>query len=265
MYYFSTVVKRKYSLHTVFKKLPVSPFRELGVVLIILLLTGCSTSKNTNMSRRYHAMLTKYNIAFNGNVSYKDGMDNIAKANKDDYSGIIHMFPISNHANATSASGNMDRVIEKNRKAIKLHSIKKKPERDYRKMRDPKYQAWYNQNEYNPELRKAWLQLGKAEFHKGDFLGSVGTFSYLTRFYASTPDVVTEAQLWMARAYSELDWLYEAEDVLKKIKKEQITAEISGLYNSAWADLLIKQKEYRQAIPYLKSAIESEKNKKQRT
>lgn len=216
------------------------------------------------MSRRYHAMLTKYNIAFNGNVSYKEGMENIAKANKDDYSEIIHMFPISNHANATSASGNMDRVIEKNRKAIKLHSIKKKPERDYKKMRDPKYQAWYNQNEYNPELKKAWLQLGKAEFHKGDFLGSVGTFSYITRFYASTPDVVTEAQLWMARAYSELDWLYEAEDVLKKIKKEQITSEISGLYNSAWADLLIKQKEYRQAIPFLKSAIESEKNKKQR-
>lgn len=216
------------------------------------------------MSRRYHAMLTKYNIAFNGNVSYKEGMENIAKANKDDYSEIIHMFPISNHANATSASGNMDRVIEKNRKAIKLHSIKKKPERDYKKMRDPKYQAWYNQNEYNPELKKAWLQLGKAEFHKGDFLGSVGTFSYITRFYASTPDVVTEAQLWMARAYSELDWLYEAEDVLKKIKKEQITPGISGLYNSAWADLLIKQKEYRQAIPYLKSAIESEKNKKQR-
>ncbi len=239
--------------------------RYSSIFLVALLfLAGCSTSKNTNMSRRYHAMLTKYNIAFNGNVSYKEGMENIAKANKDDYSEIIHMFPISNHANATSASGNMDRVIEKNRKAIKLHSIKKKPERDYKKMRDPKYQAWYNQNEYNPELKKAWLQLGKAEFHKGDFLGSVGTFSYITRFYASTPDVVTEAQLWMARAYSELDWLYEAEDVLKKIKKEQITPEISGLYNSAWADLLIKQKEYRQAIPYLKSAIESEKNKKQR-
>lgn len=216
------------------------------------------------MSRRYHAMLTKYNIAFNGNISYKEGMENIAKANKDDYSELIHLFPISNHANAKSTTGNMDRVIEKSRKAIKLHSIKKKPERDYRKMRDPKYQAWYNQNEYNPELKKAWLQLGRAEFHKGDFLGSVGTFSYITRHYASTLEVVTEAQIWMARAYSELDWLYEAEDVLKKIKKENISTQNKGLYASAWADLLIKQKEYRQAIPYLKTAIESEKKKKQR-
>ena len=68
----------------------------------------------------------------------------------------------------------------------------------------------------------------------------------------------------MARAYSELDWLYEAEDVLKKIKKEDIASQNNGLYASAWADLLIKQKEYRQAIPYLKTAIESEKKKKQR-
>lgn len=233
-------------------------------LVILLFLVGCSTSKNTNASRRYHAMLTKYNIAFNGNISYREGMENIAKSNKDDYSQLIHLFPISNHSNATSAAGNMDRVIEKSRKAIKLHSIKKKPNRDYRKMRDPKYQAWYNQNEFNPELKKAWLQLGRAEFHKGDFLGSVGTFSYITRHYASTPEVVTEAQIWMARAYSELDWLYEAEDVLKKIKKENISTQNKGLYASAWADLLIKQREFRQAIPYLRTAIDAEKKKKQR-
>ncbi len=82
------------------------------------------------MSRRYHAMLTRFNIAFNGNTSYNEGMENIAKANKDDYSQIINMFPVSNHSNTSGAAGNMNRTIEKSRKAIKLHSIKKKPERD---------------------------------------------------------------------------------------------------------------------------------------
>ncbi|MFV0391387.1 MAG: hypothetical protein ACK5KP_05825 [Paludibacteraceae bacterium] len=217
------------------------------------------------MSRRYRAMLTKYNIAYNGNVSYKEGMESINKANKDDYSDVIHLFQISNHNNTQSASGNMDRVIEKSRKAIKLHSIKKKPERDYRKMNDPAYRAFYNQNEFNPELKKAWLQLGRAEFYKGDFLGSVGTFSYITRHYASTPEVVQEAQIWIARAYSELDWLYEAENVLKKIKPEQVFPINTGLYASTCADLLIKQDEVSPAIPYLKTAIEHEKNKKQRT
>lgn len=216
------------------------------------------------MSRRYRAMLTKYNIAFNGNTSYREGMESIEKANKDDYSRLIPLFPISNHANAQSASGNMDRAIEKSRKAIKLHSIKKKPERNHRKMRDPKYRAWYNQNEFNPELKKAWLQLGRAEFHKGDFLGAVGTFSYITRHYATEPEVVQEAQLWMARAYREMDWIYEAEDVLRKVKPETVFPSNTGLYHAAWADLLIKQGEFKSAVPHLRTAIEHEKNRKQR-
>lgn len=210
-------------------------------------------------------MLTKYNIAFNGITSYKEGIENISKSNKDDYSQIIHMFPISNHTNAASASGNMDRTIEKSRKAIKLHSIRKKPERDYKRYNDPTYQAFYNQNEFNPELKNAWMLIGQAEFHKGDFLGSVGTFAYITRFYATDPEMVKAAQLWTARAYKEMDWIYEAEDILQKVKPEHTKGENSGLYASTWADLLIKKKMYREAIPYLKTAIEQEKDKKLRT
>ena len=216
------------------------------------------------MSRRYHAMLTRFNIAFNGNTSYNEGMENIAKANKDDYSQIINMFPVSNHSNTSGAAGNMNRTIEKSRKAIKLHSIKKKPERDYKRYNDPDYQAFYNQNEFNPELKNAWMQLGKAEFHKGDFLGSVGTFSYITRFYATDPDLVMAAQLWIARAYAEMDWIYEAEDVIEKIKPNQLKGDNIGLYASTNADLLIKKNQYPEAIPFLKTAIKEEKNKKLR-
>ena len=102
-------------------------------------------------------------------------------------------------------------MIEKNRKAINLHSIKKKPERDYRKMRDRNIRLGTTKTSLIPNF-KAWIQLGRREFHKGDFLGSVGTFSYITRHYASVPEVVSEAQIWMARAYSELDWLRSGSD-----------------------------------------------------
>lgn len=216
------------------------------------------------MSRRYHAMLTRYNIAYNGNVSYKEGMENIAKSGKDNYAQMIELFPISYPGVAAGAAGNMDRAIEKSRKAIKQHSIKKKPEKDSRRMSDPKYRAFYNQNEYNPELKKAWIQLGKAEFHKGEFLGAAGTFSYVSRYYESQPEVATEAQIWLARAYCELDWVYEAENVLKKIRKEHISPAIAGIYGATYAQLLIMQNDYAQAIPHLESAIKSEKDKKQR-
>ena len=116
------------------------------------------------------------------------------------------MYPISNKANASAATSNMDRAIEKCRKSIKLHSIKKKPAKNYKQYNDPKYQAFYNQTEFNPALKEAWMMLGKAEFHKGDFLGSVGTFSYISRHFATVPEIVAESQIWTARAYTEMDW-----------------------------------------------------------
>ncbi|MBP1638265.1 MAG: hypothetical protein H6Q18_1054, partial [Bacteroidetes bacterium] len=235
------------------------------LLLIYILINGCSVKKNTWLSRDYHSITTKFNIGFNGSESYKEGLENITKANKDDYSQLIPMYPISNKANVTVATSNMDRTIEKCRKAMKLHSIRKKPQKNFKKANDPKYKSFYNQNEFNPALKEAWMTLGKAEFHKGDFLGSIGTFSYIGKFYASVPEMVVQSQLWTARAYTEMDWIYEAEDVLQKINQEDITGKNTGLYAAVNANLLIKKGQYREAVPFLKLAIENEKNKNLRT
>ena len=233
--------------------------------LLLLLLGACSVKKNTWMSRTYHSTTTKFNIFFNGSESYKEGMTNIAKGGKDDYSRIIPMYAVSNHDALSSATGNMDRAIEKSRKAIKLHSIKKKPNKNFNKWNKPEYRVWYNQNEFNPALKEAWLMLAKSEFHKGDFLGSVGTFSYITKHYATVPDVLAEAQIWMARAYAEMGWIYEADEVLTKLSTETLNKKNTGLFSAAMADVLIRKKQYRDAIPYLKLAIEREKDGRQET
>ena len=153
-------------------------FSKHTVLLIILisLISGCSTKKNTWASRTYQAVNTRFNVYFNGYISYNEGLKNIQKANREDYSSVIPMYPISHHSNASAATSNMDLAIEKCRKAIKLHSIKLKPQKDYKKANLPEYMLFYNQQEFNPALIEAWLLLAKAEFHKGDFLGSVGTF-----------------------------------------------------------------------------------------
>ncbi len=232
------------------------------LLLLILLVGGCSLQKNTKFSRSYHALTTRFNVYFNAEQSYEEGLKNIWDANKDDYSTVLPLYPISRHSNAAAATANMDRTIEKCRKAIKLHSIKQKPEKDYKKWNSPEYQAFYNQEEFNPLLKEAWLLLGKAEFHKGDFLGSIGTFSYIAHHFAADPDVIIQCQLWMARAYAEMGWLYEAEDVLSKINQDQLKKEHVGLFAAVNADILLKKKEYKEAIPYLQLAIEKESDKK---
>lgn len=221
--------------------------------------TACSTQKNTWASRSFHQTKTKYNIYYNGNISFAEGEDAIREANEDDYSTLLNLYPVSNHEAAKAATSQMDRTIEKCRKCIKLHSIKARPKVNQEKRRkDPEYKAWLEQEEFNNQMGKAWLLLGKAEFHKGDFLGSISTFNYIARHYAYDKDIVAQCQLWSARAYAELGWLYEAEDVLRKVQVDHLSKNSAPLYSAVSADILLKTKQYDAAIPFVKIAVKNE-------
>lgn len=228
---------------------------------LLVLLTGCSTQKNTWLSRNTLGIYTRFNIYYNGNESYKEGLTKINAAHKEDYTGILPMYPISVHSNATAATADMERAIEKAKKAIKLYSLKKKPTKDPAKAKDPKYITLMNQEEYNPMMDEVWLLMGKSEFHKADFLAAVGTFTYITKHFENDKDCIAEARIWMARAYAEMGWYYEAEDLLNKVNKEQFSYKLSGLFSAVNADLLLKQKRYKEAYPFLKLALEKETDK----
>lgn len=231
-------------------------------LLLMGILVGCSTSKNTALTRFYHSTTTRYNIHFNGRQSYEEGLNNLHKSNKDDYTRIIPLYPISNPATASAATAQMDRSIEKCRKAIKLHSIQKKPKRDPKKWHEDDYQAFYNQTEFNEALDEAWLMLAKSEFHKGDFVGAIGTFTYVMRHYANDKDIVAQCQLWMARSYAEMGWLYEAEDLLAKVNQDELKRDNSLLYAEVYAVLLLKKEQYKESIPFVELAAKGQKNKK---
>ena len=231
------------------------------LLMLALLATSCSTQKNTRASRAYHAMKVDYNIYYNGNTAYEEGLQDIARANKDDYTTLLNLYPVSNHKAAEAAKGKMDRTIEKCRKCIKLHSIKKRPKADPKKSNDPAYREWLKREEFNPAMPKAWLLLGKAEFHKGDFLESVGTFNYITQHFDYDKDVVAQCQLWSVRAFAETGWLYEADDLLRKVQVDDLKRKNAALYSAAAADLRLKQKQYKEAIPHVKIAMQEEKRK----
>lgn len=186
------------------------------------------------------------------------------KSMTDDYSKVLPMYPISVHENGAAISGTMDVVVEKCRKTIKLHSITKKPQKNPKKSKDPDYQHWYNQKEFNPQVVRAWLLLGQAEFSKADFIGAVGTFTYITKHYATEPAAVTEARIWLARAYAEMQWYYEAEEVLGKINENDVPSELNGLFAATKADLLLKEQKEMEALPFLQIACDAEKNRYQR-
>lgn len=240
--------------------------RYILLLVLFALAMACSNKRNTWLSRNSQSLNTRYNVYFNGHESYKEGMDNIFNANTDDYTApTILLYPISNHQAAASATSQMDRAIEKCEKAIKLHSIKVKPKRDLARMKDPKYQAFLAQEEYNTQMDEVWLLLGKSQFHKADFLAAIGSFSYILNHYKSDKKAMAAAYIWMARTYAELDWIYDAEDMLDKANKNQVPPSLTVEFSATKADVLLKQKKYKEAIPFLQIAASLEQQKKQRS
>ena len=241
-------------------------FYYIIALLIVSLFWSCSTKKNTKASRFYHAFNSRYNIYFNGKTSFDEALLSMQNGYKESYSDMILMYPISAQPkDKPETGGPFDRAIEKSNKAIKLHSIKAKPPKKPGWRNDPKQRAWQEQEEYNPFLKKCWLMMGQAQFYNADFLQASATFSYIARHYAHDEEVVAEARLWQARCYSEMEWFYEAEDILGKLNTNGIPRKNLNQYAAVYADYLVKNKQYEEAVPYFKTAIKAEKNRRQRT
>lgn len=232
-----------------------------NIIILMMILSSCSTQKNTWATRSFHQTKVKYNILYNGNVAYEEGLKAIRDANTDDYTRILNLYPVSNHDAASAAATQMDKTIEKCRKCIKLHSIKTKPKRDPKKANDPKYKIWLQSEEFNANMKLAWMRLGEAEFHKADFLDAVSTFNYIINHYQNDPDIIAQCQLWIARAYAEMGWQYEAEDMLQRVRIDALSRKHARLYSAVKADVLLKGEHYHEALPFVKIALPYEKRK----
>lgn len=229
-----------------------------ATILTAVAFSACSLKKNTAASRNYTAFITRYNIYFNGDTHYKETLAEMERAYEDDYSQMVFMHPVEAKSDpkAPQPTGDFNRSIEKAQKAIQLRSIKKRPAKKSGKANDPAYKAWMKREEYNPFLHNAWLMMGRGQYYNGDFLGAASTFFYISKHFKWLPNTVTEANLWQARSYCGLDWLFEAETIIKRIKPEELTNKtLKGLYNHTYADWCIRSKEYEKSIPYLKEAI----------
>ncbi|MBQ6790346.1 MAG: tetratricopeptide repeat protein [Paludibacteraceae bacterium] len=233
----------------------------LSVFSFLFSISSCSTQKNTWATRSYHQTKVKYNILYNGNVAYEEGLKAIRDANTDDYTQILYLYPVSNHKAAEASASQMDKTIEKCRKCIKLHSIKSKPKRDPKRANDPQYKLWLQSEEFNANMSMAWIRLGEAEFHKGDFLGAVSTFNYIINHYQNDADMIAQCQLWISRAYAEMGWQYEAEDMLNRVQIDALSRKHARLYSAVKADVLLHGEHYHEAIPFIKIAIPYEKKK----
>ena len=234
----------------------------LAVTLSAIL--SCSSHKNTAKNRFWQSFTAKYNIYYNGTLAYIEGSQAKEDGNKDNYTEIIPLYTVGNKNSVSLGSGSFDKAIEKSQKAIKLHSINKRPEWTKSRRKTEKDIEWLSRREYNPMMWKAWMLMGRSQFHKGAFDEAAATFNYMGRLYQTQPAIYGKARAWLAKCYIEQEWLYDAEDIIRNMKRDSLDWRAVKEWDYTYADYYIHAGEYEQAIPYLRKVIKHEMRRKQR-
>ena len=236
----------------------------LIAAIIVLVVTACSTQKNTSGTRFWHAFNAKYNTYFNGAQAYIDGSLEKEKGNKDNFTEMIPLYTVGNKASRDLGKANYDRAIEKAEKAIARHSIKKRPQWTKNRKKTERDIEWLNRREYNPFLWKAWMLMGRSQFYKGSFDEAAATFSYMSRLYKTQPAIYGKARAWLAKCYIEEDWLEDAEDGIRNMQRDSINWRARKEWDYTLADYYVHTKEFEKAIPYLRNVIKHEMRRKQK-
>lgn len=232
--------------------------------MLVLITVGCSTKKNTPMTRQWHAFTGRYNTYFNGTQSYIDGSLEKEKGNKDNYTEQIPLYTVGNKKSRDIGKGKYEAAITKAQKTIQLHSIKTKPEWTKNRRKTEKDIEWLSRKEYNPFLWRAWMLMGRSQFYKGSFDEAAATFSYMSRLYKGQPAIYGKARAWLAKCYIESDWLYDAEDVIRKMERDSIDWRAQKEWDYTYCDYYLHNGNVPQAITYLKKVIKHEMRATQR-
>lgn len=237
--------------------------RHLTYILLIVLsfsLSNCASRKhNTKQTRMYHSFSTKYNTYHNGKTAFITG--HLAQVNNhvDNYLQPIPLLINSDKKTQSLGSSNFNIAIEKAQKAIKNHSIKKKPKRNPGQKLSEKEKLFYSQKEFNPFMHNVWMMLANSYFQKGEFMEAAGTYIYMERLYATNPTVLAETRIRLSLCYSQLDWLYEAEELLTRVKRDSVPGSLKYIWATANANLLYKQERYEEVIPHIETMLKRPK------
>jgi TolA-binding protein len=228
----------------------------VSMAFAALLLVCCSPAKNTPMRRGYHNLTAKYNVYFNGNEAYKSGMQNIYSAHQENFSLILPVFVYSDKEAALTSYADMNRVIEKSEKCMRKHSITAKPKTKKGKKLNDKQKAFQNKNEYVKWIDNAEMLEGKAKTIKQDYFAAIEQFTSIVHQY-DEQDTKTEAYIWLARCYTEMEKYQQADDFISTITGDmsKVSRKMEAPLAQTQADIMLRQGRYADAIPFVETAV----------
>ena len=173
----------------------------LIALLGALVFSACSTKKDAFLNRNWHALNTKYNTLYNGNIAFDAGREELNTNYEDDYWEVlpIERLDVSGEIKLDSEDNNPNFILaeEKATKAIQKHSMLIKDD------------------EKNARTDEAFLLLGKARYFDERYIPALEAFNYIIKNY-NYSDKLNEAHIWREKVNIRL----ENEDLaLKNLKR----------------------------------------------
>ena len=231
-------------------------------IIVLFFLAGCTTEKNTALSRAYNNVTAHYNVYFNGKESLRIGVNKINNSVEDDYSKVLPLYKSSNPTTANAATSDMENAVMKGSKLIQSHSITKKPKR--RKNRSKSYIKFASKDEFNNWVDDAYILMGEAYFYKQNFLSAIENFSYVVRKFPDEPSKYT-ADVWLIHCYIELGRYVEAYELIQILQAdEKFPRRLDGDLAAATSDYYARQLLYTDGTPFLSIAVKQAGKKQDR-
>ncbi|MCM4150211.1 hypothetical protein DHD05_01295 [Arenibacter sp. N53] len=201
-----------------------------SVVFGGLVFNACSTKKDALLNRNWHALNTKYNTLYNGNLAFEEGREGLNAVYQDNYWEIlpVERLEVKEDIKLDSEDNNPNFLIaeEKATKAIQKRSMDIKDE------------------ERNPQTDEAFLLLGKARYFDQRYMPALESFNYILNKYTQS-DKLNEATIWREKVNIRLENEELALKNLKRlIKQERLSdqeyADTRAMMGQAYINLKIK-------------------------
>ena len=213
----------------------------MGCVIGLLLLSGCSTKKNTLTRRMFHNLTSHYNVYFNGEASLKEGDKQLRTTVKDDYSKVLRVYNYGTQQDGMSMNSMMDRALEKTSICVQKHSMK------------------FGSRERVKWIDDAYLVMGKAHFYKHDYIPAKRTFDFVATEF-NYNDIALVANMWLIKTYIQTEEYPKAVAMIEQLQAKsagysKLPKELMRNVDFSIADYYIAVKDYNKALTYLKNGI----------
>lgn len=223
------------------------PFYPL---FLFIFLIACSTKKNTFLARNSHALTTRYNILYNGQIGLDKGVNGLTSGNKDNFWELlpIERMQLSESTSAADKPKNADFELAETKatKAIQKHSMN------------------IGGREVNYQTDEAYLLLGKARYYDQRFVPALDAFNYILYKYPES-DKIYEAKVWREKTNMRLgnDALV-VKNINKLLKDKEFKNQPFADANALLAEAFLNLEQKDSAVAKLKIAVDFTKKNEEK-